>query len=262
MTGRLEGKVAIVTGASRGIGKATAELFAAEGAAVFVNYNSSEKDALEVVRKINMRRRGRAFPAKANVSRESEAKDLIGAAVERFGKIDILVNNAGVAHYATLDAMKEGDLDDMFGVNVKGTIFCTREAARNMVRRRYGKIVNFASIAALGTALPDTSPYSATKAGVMVLTKRFAFELGKSGINVNCVAPGFVDTAMARLGKNESEWRKAVETVTSRTMLNRIGDPADVAGAVLFLSSDESSFVTGQLLVVDGGRMDFLSHGF
>jgi 3-oxoacyl-[acyl-carrier protein] reductase len=129
-----------------------------------------------------------------------------------------------------------------------------------MTRKKGGKIVNISSIAALGTAFAGTTAYASTKAGVAILTKRFALELGKYGINVNCVAPGFIKTEMSRGGRSEKEFEELARSMRERTILARIGEPADIANAVLFFASEESSFVTGQVLVVDGGRMDFLTH--
>jgi len=263
MAGRLEGKVAIVTGASRGMGRATAELFASEGARVAVNYLASEEQAFEVVKGINSRDSGyqRALAVKANVSVRDEVKAMVATVLERFGRIDILVNNAGVVYYSDPDGIDDSDLEEMFGVHVRGTIYCTVEVAKHMKERASGRIVNVASIASIGTALRGTTAYSATKAGVITLTRRFAFEYGKSGIGVNCVAPGFIETEMTRAGLSQEEWSKTRERISSRTLLNRIGTPLDVARATLFLSSEESSFITGQVLVVDGGRTDYLSHG-
>jgi len=260
MAGRLNGKIAVVTGASRGIGRATAELFASEGAKVFVNYNRSEEEARNVVEGINGQTKDSAFMIKADVSKEREVKEMVRTVVSRFGRIDVMVNNAGAAHITDYNGINDPDLDDMLGTNLKGTIYCCREAANDMVRWKRGKIVNIASIAAIGTAFPGTTPYSTTKAGVVILTRRLAFELGKSGINVNAVAPGFIHTFMAEAGRTKEEWEKHAALMASKAMLNMIGKPIDIANAVLFLSTDESSFMTGQLLVVDGGRMDYLSH--
>ena len=260
MVGRLQGKVAVVTGSSRGIGQATAELFAAEGAKVMVNYNRSEEEARNVIRGINDRFRDSAFPVKADVSNEKEVKEMMRATLSQFGRIDVMVNNAGVVRSAEYNGITDSDLEEMTGTNLRGTLYCSREAAKDMVKRRHGKIVNIASIAALGTAFTGTTAYATTKAGVVILTRRLAFELGKEGINVNVVAPGFVHTVMAAAGKTGEEWEKQASLMASKAMLNRIGEPVDIANAVLFFSSEESNFVTGQLLVVDGGRMDYLSH--
>lgn len=245
------------------MGRATAELFASEGAKVAVNYLVSEEQAFEVVRGINERKSGsqKALAVKADVSSRDEVKAMVATVLERFGRIDILVNNAGVLYYSNPESIDESNLEEMFGVHVRGTIYCTVEVAKHMMARASGRIVNVASIASIGTALGGTTAYSATKAGVMALTRRFAFELGKSGISVNCVAPGFIETEMTRAGQSPEEWSKTRERISSRTMLGRIGTPLDVARATLFLSSDDASFITGQVLVVDGGRTDYLSHG-
>ena len=252
-----------MTGASRGMGRATAELFASEGAKVAVNYHASEEQAFEVVDGINGREKGneRALAVRADVSSRDEVKAMVATVVERFGRIDVLVNNAGVMYYSDPESIDENNLEEMFGVHVRGTIYCTVEVAKHMTARASGRIVNVASIASIGTALRGTTAYSATKAGVTALTRRFAFELGNRGISVNCVAPGFIETEMTRAGLSPEEWSKTRERISSRTMLNRIGTPLDVARATLFLSSDDASFITGQVLVVDGGRTDYLSHG-
>jgi len=258
----LEGRVAIVTGGSRGIGRATAELFASEGASVFIIYSQSEKAASETVRAIGDGKPGRAFAVRADVARKEEVESMVKRIGDQMGTVDILVNNAGILRHGSLEDDYDSDLDAMLGTHVRGTIYCTREVARIMKRKRYGKVVNLSSIAAVGTALPGTTPYSATKAAVASLTRRFAFELGSSGINVNCVAPGFVQSEMTIAGMGDEEWKKTTERMSSKAMLARIGQPKDIANAILFLSSDESSFITGQMLVVDGGRMDYLTHGF
>jgi 3-oxoacyl-[acyl-carrier protein] reductase len=262
VVGRLLGKVAIITGASRGIGKTTAKLFADEGATVIVNYTHSETKARETLDEINQAHGGAAILWKADVSKEKEAKGMVAGVVEKFGRIDILVNNAGVLRLAAYDRINDKELDEMMGINLRGTLYCSQEAAKSMVPRRYGKIVNIASNAGLGTALVGTTAYAALKAGVIIFTKRFAFELGKSGVNVNCVAPGFIETDMTTTGRTAKEWEKVKDSMASRAALNRIGQPRDIANVILFLSSDESSFITGQTLVVDGGRMDYLSHSF
>ena len=231
------------------MGRATAELFALEGAKVVVNYNRSEKDALEIVRQINGASPERAIAIRADVSNEEDVKEMVSEALERFGKIDILVNNAGVLRHATLDKMENSELEEMLGTHVRGTIYCTREASRNMIERKYGKIVNVTSIAAIGTALSGTTGYAATKAGVVTLTKRFAFELGKSGINVNCIAPGpFLTDLPGRLlsDKEKADFAKM-------TVLNRWAEPNELVGPALLLATDAGSYITGTTLVVDGG---------
>jgi 3-oxoacyl-[acyl-carrier protein] reductase len=256
----LQGKVALITGASRGIGRTTAKLFSDEGATVIVNYAHSETEARKTLDEINHAHTESAILWKADVSKQKQAKGMVAAVVKRFGRIDILVNNAGTMRNAEYNQINDKDLDEMMGTNLRGTIYCSQEAAKSMIVRRYGKIVNVASIAALGTTLAGTTPYAASKATVIILTKRLALELGKSGVNVNCVAPGFIETEMVKTVRTGRKWREVVRSMASRTVLNKIGEPLDIARAILFLSSDESSFITGQTLVVDGGRMDYLSH--
>jgi len=253
MAGRFAGRVALVTGASRGIGRRTALALAREGAAVVVNYAAS-RDAAELVVGDIREGGGQAVAIRADVSREAEVSALVAEAQRRLGAIDVLVNNAGLFRPGTVASLAEDTLDALVAVNVKGVIHCTQAVAAEMIARRYGKIVNVASIAGLGTAMANTTPYAATKAAAIALTKRFALELGPHGINVNAVCPGFILTDMAAGSGAE------VEAVARNAMLGRVGRPDDIAHAVLFLASDEASFITAQVLTVDGGRMDFLSH--
>ncbi len=262
MNGRLEGKVALVTGASRGIGKATAELFAREGAKVCVNYFSGEKEANEVVKGIRSRG-GEAIAVKADVSKEAQVIAMVEEAIKHFGKIDVLVNNAGILLPGDLLNMTDENLDLMFAINVKGTIYCARAVAKKMLERgQGGKIVNLSSNAGLGTSFKGTTAYALTKAAVLILTKRFAYEFKGQNINVNCVAPGYTDTDMPHRGRTQEQFLQASGEAASRAMLNRIAQPEEIAKAILFLASDDASFTTGQNLVVDGGRADYLTHSF
>jgi 3-oxoacyl-[acyl-carrier protein] reductase len=256
---RLKDKVALITGASRGIGKAIALSFAREGASVCLNFSQSRDKADALVKEINGSS-GRAVAYQANVANRDEVARMVSAAVGEFGHIDVLVNNAGIVIPGDVFSMNDDQLVEMYKVNVMGVINCTRLIAKHMTERRYGKIVNIGSIAGIGTNYLGTTPYSSTKASVMVLSKRFALELGTYGINVNTVAPGFIETELNTRGKSPEEWRKKVAEMSEKAMLRKIGQPEDIASAVMFLSSDESSFITGQTLVVDGGRVDYLSH--
>ncbi len=258
MTRRLENKVALVTGGSRGIGRAICRTFAREGAAVIVNYASNADKAREVVDSI-LETGGRAVAIQTEVASRTAVASMVDAAVKQFGKIDVLVNNAGILRTGSVLTLNEEDLDRMLAVNVKGIIHCVQAVAPGMIERRYGKIVNLSSIAGLGTAAADTTPYALTKAAVVSLTKRLALELGPHRINVNAIAPGFVRTEMLDFLDNETDLAR-LETMSRKAMLNRIGDPQDVAGAALFLACDESSFMTAQVLTIDGGRTDFLTH--
>lgn len=259
MSGRLEGKVVLVTGASRGIGKATALVFARQGATVVVNYSKSREQARQVVDEILTAGR-QAIAIQADVGRKAVVLAMVEEALGQLGRIDILVNNAGIFHQGNILTLTEEHLDRMIAVNVKGIIHCTQAIAPHMVARRYGKIVNIASIAGLGTARPDTGPYAATKAAVISLTKRLALELGPHGINVNAICPGFIRTDMVLSRGTPDEVEARLASVAKTAMLGRVGEPEDVAASALFLASDEASFITGQVLTVDGGRMDFLSH--
>ncbi|MEM3793990.1 MAG: glucose 1-dehydrogenase [Candidatus Bathyarchaeia archaeon] len=259
MAGRLKGRVAIVTGSSRGIGRAIALEFAKEGARVCVNYVASEDKARAVLNEIRAYG-SEAIIVKADISKPDDARKLIEAAVNAFGTIDILVNNAAIMYYGSIMDMKDEEFDRMIDVNVKGTIYCCREAVKYMVMKRYGKIINIASTAAIGTASQGTTLYALTKAAIIALTKRLAFEFGEYGINVNAIAPSFVPTDMFVQGKSEEELREILEKRKATISLRRIASPEDIAKVAVFLASDESSYITGQVIVVDGGRIDYLTH--
>lgn len=256
---RLVDKVALVTGGSRGIGRSIALTLAREGAKVAVNYSQSKTHAEKVVEEIE-KLRGIGTAIKADVGDADQATELVSATEKQLGPVDILVNNAGLSIPGDLLTMSESDLQEMYKVNVLGMIHCTRLVAKHMVERRYGKIVNIGSIAGVGTNFTGTTPYASTKASTLILTKRFALELGPYGINVNSIAPGFIETEMNTRGKSKEAWASKVEEMSGKSMLRRIGQPQDIANAALFLSSDEASFITGQVIVVDGGRLDYLSH--
>jgi 3-oxoacyl-[acyl-carrier protein] reductase len=254
MTGRLEGRVALVTGASRGIGKATAEIFAREGAAVVVNYAAREEDARQVVDAI-VSAGGQAVAVQANVASRTEVEAMAERTLEQFGKIDVLVNNAGIFLGGNALELVEESLDHLMAVNLKGVINCVQAVGPRMIERGYGKIVNVSSVAGLVTSLPNTTPYALTKAAVITLTKRLAMELGPHGINVNAICPGQIETDMSPADP------QAAEAMAKKTILGRRGRPEDIAHSALYLASDEAAFVTAQVHTVDGGRMDFLSHG-
>jgi len=257
---RLKDKIALVTGSSRGIGRATALLFAREGANVIVNYVSNRKEAEDVSQEIrNMGRK--SIAVKADVSNREEVRCMVKQIIDVFGRIDILVNNAAIICKPTniLNATKE-EWERLLNVNLLGAYFCVQEVAPYMIRQKYGKIVNISSNAALGTTFSAHIAYDASKAAIVNLTKRLAFELGPYGITVNSVAPGMTKTEMIGVGRNEEEIRKLIEDRAKTTSLGRLAEPYEIANVVLFLSSDESSYVTGQVIVVDGGRFDYLSH--
>jgi 3-oxoacyl-[acyl-carrier protein] reductase len=243
---RFQDKVAVVTGASRGIGRAIAERLAGEGAKVVVNHRASAGQAEEVVLAIR-EQGGDAIAIQADVSDFQQAFDLIQSAVNEYGRIDILVNNAGTTRDTLLMMMKEADWDLVVDTNLKSVFNCCKAVARGMVRQRSGRIVNITSVAGLAGNAGQTN-YAASKAGVVGFTKSLAKELGSRGITVNAVAPGFVPTALTNDLPDDLK-QAAIEM----TPLGRFGQPEEVAAAVAYFASDEAGFITGQVLSVDGG---------
>ncbi|SPE42766.1 Uncharacterized oxidoreductase MexAM1_META1p0182 [Candidatus Sulfopaludibacter sp. SbA3] len=244
---KLTGKVAVVSGASKGIGAAIAEELANEGASVIVNYATSSKQAEAVVDKIKAAG-GTAKAVRADVSKPGEAKQLIAAAVSEFGKLDILVNNAGVYEFISLSDVNEEHFDRIFGLNVKGLLFTTQAAAKAFGNSG-GSVVNISSMASL-TAIPTSSVYSATKAAVDSFTRTLAAELGPKQIRVNSVLPGPVETE-GTLAMPQFDQLSAV--FVPQTPLGRIGQPGDIATVVSFLASDQAGWITGQVIPVAGG---------
>jgi len=253
-------QVAIVTGGSRGIGRATALLLARRGAAVCVNYTRRADAAQAVAREIGAAG-GRAIVAGADVADGKAMETMIDRVITQLGPVTILVNNAGISYPGTLETYDREQLELMRQVNVEGIIHTTRAVMDSMRSQHYGRIVNVTSIAAIGTAAPGTAFYAATKAAATILTRRFAMELGPHGITVNAVAPGFVRTDMTTGDVDNEEWEKIERRLSERAMMGRIGEPEDIANAVAFLAAPESGWITAQLLVVDGGRMDYISRG-
>jgi len=241
---RLVGRVALITGAGSGIGEATARRFAAEGATVVVNDVDVER-ARPVV--AELQRGGvRALAVAADVTRRHDVEVMVAHVVEEFGRLDILVNNAGINRDAMSHKMTEEQWDQVIGVNLKGTFLCAQAALVRMRERGWGRVINTSSIGSLGNI--GQANYSASKAGVIGLTKTLALEYAKFGITVNCVAPGPVLTPMLQ-GVPEA----IREKITAGVPLGRIGDPADIAGVHAFLASDDASYITGQVIFVDGG---------
>jgi 3-oxoacyl-[acyl-carrier protein] reductase len=253
-------ETAVVTGGARGLGRATARLLAQRGAAVCVNYAAHADEAEAVVAEIATAG-GRAIPIAADVADSAALEALVARAEAELGPVTILVNNAGVSWQGTLDTYDPEQVARMRQVNVDGVIHATRAVMRRMRAQRYGRIVNVASIAAIGTALSGNAFYAATKAEVVILTRRFALELGQHGITVNAVAPGFVRTDMTQRGPGAGNWPGTEQAFAARAMMGRIGEPEDIAHAVVFLASPESGWITAQILTVDGGRMDYIGHG-
>ena len=257
---KLQGKVAVVTGGSRGIGRAIAKTFAREGAHVVVNYVRASAEAARVVEEIRTAG-GSAISVMADVSQRVQAQKLVDETVKTFGRLDILVNNAGIRREGTVLDTTEEDWDRTMGVNLKGPFNCMQAAGRVMVKQRYGKIVNVSSISGLGGAPGGELAYSCSKAGLMSMTVVASLELGQYGINVNCVAPGWTVTDMVlRAAGSEKALEKMNQVKARMASMGRVGDPKDIANVALFLASDESSFISGQVIVADGGRKDFMSH--
>lgn len=244
----LDGKVALVTGASRGIGRAVALKLAAEGAKVAVNYSGSQAKAEEVKAEIE-KMGGEAILVQANVADKDAVEAMVGKVVEAFGTIDILVNNAGITRDGLLARMKDEDFEAVVDINLKGVFYCTKAVAKLMMKKRSGRIVNMASVVGL-TGNAGQTNYAASKAGVIGFSKSAAKELASRGITVNMVAPGFIATDMTD-AMNE----KAKEAVLGTIPMKREGQPEDVANAVLFLVSENAAYITGQIVNVDGGMV-------
>jgi 3-oxoacyl-[acyl-carrier protein] reductase len=245
---KLAGKVAVVTGASKGIGAAVALQLAAEGAAVVVNYSSSKAGADKVVEQIRAGD-GRAVAVQADVAKEADVRRLFAEAKQAFGRVDVLINNAGVYEFKPLAEVTAEHFHRQFDLNVLGLILASREAARQFGPAG-GSIINVSSLAATA-APPGTSVYSATKAAVDAVTKSLAKELGPRNIRVNSINPGMIETEGVRaMGILESDFRRQVE---AQTPLGRIGQPQDVAPAAVFLASADSGWITGETLYISGG---------
>ena len=245
---RFAGKVARVTGASRGIGRAIALALAAEGADVAVNYAGSEAAAKEVAAEIEAMGR-KAFVIQADIASTEASTAMVDAVVKEFGRVDVLVNNAGITRDGLLMRMKEEDWDAVITTNLKGVFNCTKAAIKYMMKQKSGNIVNISSIVGvMGNA--GQANYCAAKAGVIGFTKATAKEVAARGIRVNAIAPGFIKTDMTSVLSE-----KVVEAMLAGIPLNRLGETEDIAKAVLFLASSDANYITGQTLHVDGGMV-------
>lgn len=242
----LKNKIALITGAGRGIGRAIAIALAKEGAEVVINYNGSEERAKEVKQTIE-ENGGKASIYKCNVSDFAACEEMIKDIVKEYGHLDILVNNAGITKDGLIMKMKEEDFDSVLNVNLKGTFNTIRHSARQMLKQRCGKIINISSVSGILGNVGQAN-YAASKAGVIGLTKTMARELGSRGITVNAIAPGFVETEMTGVLSEEIR-----ENACKQIILGRFGKPEDIANTAVFLASDKADYITGQVISVDGG---------
>ena len=242
----LQGKCAVITGASRGIGREIALQFAKEGANIVLNYRSSEEEALELKKELD-KLGSNTLTIKADVSNFDEAENLIKEAKNTFGKVDILVNNAGITKDTLLIRMKEEDFDKVIEVNLKGAFNCLRAVSPIMIRQKEGKIINMSSVVGVVGNAGQVN-YSASKAGVIGMTKSLAREIGSKNINVNAIAPGFIDTDMTKVLSEDQK-----KNIISSVPLKRLGQVGDIANLAVFLASDKSNYITGQVIHVDGG---------
>lgn len=244
----LTGKCAVVTGASRGIGRAIAFQLASEGAKVVVNYSGSEQKAQEVVEEIKANG-GEAIAVQANVADADSVQNLMKSALDTYGSIDILVNNAGITRDNLLMRMKDDEWDDVINTNLKGVFLCTKAVTRQMMKQRAGRIINISSIVGVAGNAGQAN-YVAAKAGVIGLTKTTAQELASRNILVNAIAPGFITTEMT-----EGLPEDLKEGMLKQIPLAKLGQPEDIAKAVVFFASDSANYITGQTLQIDGGMV-------
>ena len=241
-------KVAIVTGGSRGIGRAIAKKLASFNSNIVINYTSSEAEALKVKEEIEALG-VECMAIKCNVANSEDVNNMINEVLDKFGKIDMLINNAGITKDALLMKMKEEDFDKVIDVNLKGVFNCTKAVTKPMMKQRNGKIVNMASVVGV-MGNPGQANYCASKAGVIGFTKATAKELASRNININAIAPGFIETAMTDVLKDEVK-----DSMLSAIPMKKFGTPEDIANLVVFLCSDMSNYITGQVINVDGGMV-------
>lgn len=251
--GKLDKKVAIITGGGTGIGRTISLTFANEGAKVVIG-SRNIANLVEVVKEIKLLRR-QSLAIATDVGVKQQVENMVDQTMHEFGRIDILVNNAGILRATGIMDTSEEVWDEVMDINLKGVFLCTQAVAKYMIKQQDGKIINIASISGRGGGLDDGPSYCTSKAGVIQLTQNAAFELGPYGINVNCIAPGLIITPMVYGGgRTWEEVQAYLEGRKSAAVLGRLGKPEDIAKVALFLASEDSSFISGQTIPVDGGR--------
>lgn len=251
----LKGRVALVTGASRGIGSAIAERLSFEGAKVAINYYSNKEMAEALKKKLPG---SEIF--RADVSNRNEVRKMVNEIHEKLGKIDIIVNNAGIMDLMAFEEFDEIRFERMHKLNVMGPIYTVAETIDDLKESESGRVINIASNAGVGTAAPGTSFYAITKAAVIMFTKRLAFDIRGTGVRVNAIAPGWIETDLTVGGKDQDAIASLKDFFTSRTTLGMYGNPQHIASVAAFLASNDSDYINGQVIVADGGRMDNLTH--
>jgi len=252
----LKEKCVLITGGSRGIGREMARQFHEMGSKVAINYNNAEAQAKEL--KDELWTNAEIF--KADVSKREDATRLVQSVLDKFGRIDALVNNAGIVDGMRFDEFTESKFEKLWGINFMGTVYPTLEALKGMKAQRAGSIINISSNLGIGGSSNGATYYGVTKTAVVTLVKRLAYELGDYGIRANAIAPGWIRTDMTTLGRTPSELEKAEASIKSKNALHMIGEPIHIAKLACFLASDDAALITGQVIVADGGRFDYLSH--
>jgi len=252
--GKLDQRVAIITGGGTGLGRSIALEFAKEGADVIVS-SRNMANLEKVVEAIKVLGR-RSLAIATDVRGKEQIRNMVKRTLDEFSRIDILVNNAGIIRRALLLDMTQEDWDDVLDTNLKSIFLCTQAVVKQMMEQRYGKVINMASISGRGCNTPGSSVYCASKAAVIELTKCYAKELGSYGINVNAIAPGLIQTDIYTVGRTLEQVRELEERSRKAAVLGRLGTPEDIAKLALFLASEDSSFISGQTIPIDGGRTD------